>query len=90
MIALSAFNTAASRPSFSAPRRVSGLTRKNRNGRLCYRCYAGVRSFFADESTWPADRRWLPEGKAVLCLWMLLEGKSIRSVERLTCCPRCC
>ena len=39
---------------------------------------------WTDDATRPADRRRLPAEKAELCLRMLLEGNSIRSVERLT------
>ena len=42
------------------------------------------RRTFTDDSTRPADRRRLALDKTVLCLRMLLEGNSIRSVERLT------
>jgi IS1 family transposase len=42
------------------------------------------RKTFTDETTRPADRRELPRDKAELCLRMLLEGASVRSVERLT------
>src|SRR5580698_1363733 len=56
---------------------------RNRNGSQRYRCDGCARTF-TDESTRPADRRRLAPDKLVLCLRMLLEGNSIRSVERLT------
>lgn len=63
----------------------AGATRRfgrNRNGSQRYRCDA-CRRTFTDEVTRPFDRRCLAPEKAVLCLRMLLEGNSIRSVERL-------
>ena len=55
----------------------------NRNGSQRYRC--GVCSVtFTDGDTRPPDRRRLSFDRAVFCLRMLLEGTSIRSVERLT------
>ncbi len=56
---------------------------RNRNGSQRYRCDECARTF-TDESTRPADRRRLALDKMILCLRMLLEGNSIRSVERLT------
>jgi transposase-like protein/IS1 family transposase len=56
---------------------------RNRNGSQRYRCDDCARTF-TDESTRPTDRRKLSQDKLVLCLRMLLEGNSIRSVERLT------
>ena len=63
-----------------------GQTRRfgrNRSGSQRYRCDACARTF-TDESTLPADRRRVENEKVILCLRMLLEGYSIRSVERLT------
>jgi transposase-like protein/IS1 family transposase len=60
---------------------------RNRNGSQRYRCDA-CRRTFTDESTRPTDRRCLDQAKLILCLRMLLEGNSIRSVERLTCVHR--
>jgi transposase-like protein/IS1 family transposase len=56
---------------------------RNRNGSRRFRCDA-CRKTFTDESTRPVDRRRLSQEKAILALRMLLEGNSIRSVERLT------
>jgi len=63
-----------------------GSTRRfgrNRNGSQRYRCDVCARTF-TDEVTRPVDRRCLDPEKVVQCLRMLLEGNSIRSVERLT------
>jgi transposase-like protein/IS1 family transposase len=56
---------------------------RNRNGSQRYRCDE-CRRTWTDEASRPIDRRKLPTDKAILCLRMLLEGNSIRSVERLT------
>lgn len=56
---------------------------KNRNGSQRVRCDS-CKKCFTDESTRPQDRRKLDPTKMILCLRMLLEGNSIRSVERLT------
>ena len=56
---------------------------RNRNGSQRYRCDECARTF-TDESTRPADRRFLSQEKVIHCLRMLLEGNSIRSTERLT------
>jgi transposase-like protein/IS1 family transposase len=56
---------------------------RNRNGSQRYRCDA-CRRTWTDESTRPADRRRLSQDKTIACLRMLLEGNSVRSVERLT------
>ena len=66
--------------------RCSGPTRRfgfNRNGSQRYRCDACERTY-TDEGTRPVDRRELAPAKLVFCLRLLLEGTSIRSVERLT------
>jgi transposase-like protein len=55
---------------------------KNRNGSQRYRC-DGCKHTFTDAATRPSDKRRLCQEKAVLALRMLLEGNSIRSVERL-------
>jgi transposase-like protein/IS1 family transposase len=63
-----------------------GSTRRfgfNRNGSQRYRCDV-CQVTFTDEETRPADGRRLPFDRAVFCLRLLLEGTSIRSVERLT------
>ena len=56
---------------------------KNRNGSQRYRCDA-CKKCVTDERTRPYDNRKLDPAKMILCLRMLLEGNSIRSVERLT------
>jgi transposase-like protein/IS1 family transposase len=56
---------------------------RTRNGSQRYRCDECPRTF-TDAATQPVDRRCLSLDKMVLCLRMLLEGNSIRSVERLT------
>ena len=56
---------------------------KNRNGSQRLRCDA-CKKTFTDAETQPVDRRRLDAKKAELCLRMILEGNSIRSVERLT------
>jgi transposase-like protein/IS1 family transposase len=56
---------------------------KNPNGSQRYRCDS-CRKSFTDPRTRPQDRRRLDPSKMLLCLRMLLEGNSIRSVERLT------
>src|SRR5437773_2224348 len=56
---------------------------KNRNGSQRFRCDA-CKATFTDETTRPHDNRRVEEAKMILCLRMLLEGNSIRSVERIT------
>jgi transposase-like protein/IS1 family transposase len=56
---------------------------RNRNGSQRWRCDE-CRRTFTDEATRPTDRRRLPAHRLILCLRLLLEGTSIRSVERLT------
>ncbi len=56
---------------------------KNRNGSQRFRCDA-CRLTFTDAATRPVDRRQLSPEKAILCLRMLLEGNSVRSIERIT------
>src|SRR5687767_1535844 len=56
---------------------------KNRNGSQRFRCDACVKTF-TDETTRPQDRRKLDNDQLILCLRMLLEGNSLRSVSRLT------
>src|SRR4051812_23030160 len=73
------------RSSMLCPTR-NGSTRRvgyNRNGSQRYRCDE-CGATFTDEATRPADRRELAEEKVLMCLRMLLEGNSIRSVERRT------
>jgi IS1 family transposase/transposase-like protein len=56
---------------------------KNRNGSQRYRCNA-CKLTVTDVATRPVDRRRVPANKMNLALRMLLEGNSIRAVERLT------
>jgi transposase-like protein/IS1 family transposase len=56
---------------------------RNRNGSQRYRCDT-CRRTFTDEASRPIDRRRLDPAKLVFCLRLLLEGNSVRSVERLT------
>jgi transposase-like protein/IS1 family transposase len=56
---------------------------KNRNGSQRFRCNA-CKKTFTDEATRPPDGRVIPHEKVMGCLRMLLEGNSVRSVERLT------
>jgi transposase-like protein/IS1 family transposase len=56
---------------------------RNRNGSQRFRCDACARTF-TDESTRPADGRRVEESRMLLCFRMLLEGNSIRSIERIT------
>jgi len=67
-------------PICEGPTRTKG---KNRNGSERYRCGA-CKKTFTDQATRPHDNRRLDPSKMILCLRMLLEGNSIRSVERLT------
>ena len=63
-----------------------GSTRRfgrNRNGSHRYRCDACPRTF-TDAATCPPDRREVPADRTIMCLRMLLEGTSVRTVERLT------
>jgi IS1 family transposase len=55
---------------------------KNRNGSQRYRCNV-CKKCFTDEATRPEDGRRVEKEKMILALRMLLEGNSIRSVERL-------
>ncbi|MFL5328898.1 MAG: hypothetical protein ACJ8C4_08270 [Gemmataceae bacterium] len=55
---------------------------RNRNGSQRLRCLS-CGATFTDNTTRPIDRRKLSGDKAALALRMLLEGNSIRSVERL-------
>ena len=55
---------------------------KNRNGSQRYRCNE-CKVTCTDEVTRPVDKRRVPMEKMILALRMLLEGNSVRSVERL-------
>ena len=54
----------------------------NRNGSQRYRCDA-CKKTFTDESTRPLDHRCVEPEKMLMILNMLLEGSSIRSLERV-------
>lgn len=56
---------------------------RNRNGSQRYQC-RDCRRTFTPEGDRPLGNMRLDAAKAVLCLRMLLEGTSVRSVERLT------
>ena len=56
---------------------------KNRNGSQRYRCNV-CKLTYTDESTRPVDHRCVESSKMTLALRMLLEGNSVRFVERLT------
>jgi IS1 family transposase/transposase-like protein len=56
---------------------------RNRNGSQRYRCDVCARTF-TDPETRPADGRFVPNERIILCLRMLWEGNSLRSTERLT------
>jgi len=56
---------------------------KNRNGSQRFRCDVCAKTF-TDRTTRPADKRKLDADKAVMVLRMILEGNSVRSIERLT------
>ncbi len=56
---------------------------KNRNGSQRYQCPACSKTFTSRAGRQLGGMRLAPD-KAVMCLRMLLEGTSIRSVERLT------
>lgn len=56
---------------------------KNRNGSQRFRCDVCAKTF-TDRTTQPVDKRKLDADKAVMVLRMILEGTSVRSIERLT------
>jgi transposase-like protein/IS1 family transposase len=56
---------------------------KNKQGVQRYRCKACAKVILEPQDK-PLDAMRLPLGKAVVCLRLLVEGNSIRSVERLT------
>jgi transposase-like protein/IS1 family transposase len=67
-------------PTCQQPMRRCG---KNRSGSQRFRCDS-CRKTITDKATLLLDHRRVAEEKMILCLRMLLEGNSIRSVERLT------
>jgi IS1 family transposase len=56
---------------------------KNRNGSQRFRCDA-CRKTVTDETTRPRDDRRVEQMRMMLCLRMLLEGNSVRAIERIT------
>lgn len=56
---------------------------KHRNGLQRYRC-SQCRKTFTEDHTRPLDEMRLKTDRALLCLRLLLEGNSIRSVERVS------
>lgn len=56
---------------------------KDRKGNQRYRCNQCKRRF-AEQREKLLGNMYLPEDKLVLCLTLLLEGNSIRSIERIT------
>src|SRR5438045_3270742 len=56
---------------------------KDRYGSQRYRCDA-CRKTFQEPQEKPLGNMYLPTEKAVLCLRLLVEGNSIRSIERIT------
>jgi transposase-like protein len=56
---------------------------KDRKGNQRFRCLTCKRSF-SEPKEKPLNNMYLPLDKAVLCLQLLVEGSSLRSVERIT------
>jgi transposase-like protein/IS1 family transposase len=56
---------------------------KDRNGNQRFRCLTCSKTF-SEPKTKTLGNMYLPEDKAVLCLQLLVEGSSIRSIERIT------
>src|SRR2546423_4198371 len=56
---------------------------KDRKGNQRFRCLTCKRSF-SEPKEKPLNNMYLPLDKAVLCLQLLVEGNSLRSVERIT------
>jgi transposase-like protein/IS1 family transposase len=54
---------------------------KDRKGNQCFRCLSCRKTFTNQQRV---DGMYLPIDKAVLCLQLLVEGNSLRSVERIT------
>ena len=55
---------------------------KDCKGSQRYKCHTCIKTFIEPQDK-PLDAMRLPLGKAVVCLHLLCEGNSIRSVERL-------
>ncbi len=56
---------------------------KDRNGNQRFKCLACGKRFNEPKDK-PLGNMYLPEEKAVMCLNLLVEGNSIRSIERIT------
>jgi len=56
---------------------------KDINGNQRYRCNACTKTF-SDQQDKPLGKMYLPIEKAMVCISLLMEGTSLRSVERLT------
>lgn len=56
---------------------------KDRNGNQRFRCLACGKTFIEPKDK-PLGGMYLPEDKALTCLQLLVEGMSIRSIERVT------
>src|SRR5947209_12191102 len=56
---------------------------KDRNGNQRFRCLTCNRSF-SEPKEKPLNNMYLPMDKALLCLQLLVEGSSLRSIERIT------
>ncbi len=56
---------------------------KDRYGSQRYRC-AACRKTFQEAKDKPLGGMYLPLEKALLCLHLLVEGSSVRSIERIT------
>ena len=56
---------------------------KDRNGNQRFRCLACGKTFIEPKDK-PLGKMYLPEDKAILCLQLLVEGMSVRSIERTT------
>ncbi len=67
-------------PTCAAPARRFG---RDRHGRQRFQCPT-CRRTFSDPNRPERDRRRVPADRAVFCLRLLLEGNSVRAVERLT------
>ncbi|MDQ3180035.1 MAG: hypothetical protein M3Q33_05900, partial [Acidobacteriota bacterium] len=56
---------------------------KDRKGTQRYRCNTCQKTFTEYQEK-PLEGMYLPMEKAVMCLSMLVEGTSIRSIQRIT------
>lgn len=56
---------------------------RDRNGNQRFRCLA-CKKAFSEPNDKLLGSMYLPEDKAILCLQLLIEGNSVRSIERIT------